>query len=395
HVEAEQILRSHDVEVYKGPISQDVFKWADLVVKSPSVNLQSSYLKGVSSVETQMTYFLSSPEIENVKIIGVMGVNGKSHGASSIFAGLRALGKTVHLIGNSGVSAFAELERWSKGEKPEYVVCELSYSQIREIYGALSHRLPQIEAFVITDYRKIKSNLDYNIQQLKVIASASKVIIGPQEMKEMITKIEGKSFKNFYGIESNIHNLSKAVSPNMAIAYATLRKIGNSIGNVNRALKAFKGNPNKLEMVGSYGKVMFVNDSSTTIPDAVPFTINKLGNVKKHLMIGGTNVKLDPTPLVEAAISCSSVHLLDGSFTKEVLIPALDKANISYTGPYASMDLVVSSAFGKCNINNKTPEAVLLCPGAAALNYPGREYGRGEVFTTAVEKFLKLIQESE
>jgi UDP-N-acetylmuramoylalanine--D-glutamate ligase len=98
-----------------------------------------------------------------------------------------------------------------------------------------------------------------------------------------------------------------------------------------------------------------------------------------HLLAGGADKKLDPTPLVEAGTRAAAVYLFAGSATPEIE-QALRQRGVSPNGPYDSMTAAVTAASTAATAG----DVVLLSPGCASFGLFSNEFDRGEQFRQVV-----------
>jgi len=102
---------------------------------------------------------------------------------------------------------------------------------------------------------------------------------------------------------------------------------------------------------------------------------------------------LKPDTMLDVLQEASSISLLAGSFTKDKLIPLLEKHKIPYNGPYNSMDDAVlksySSAVEKAKALPDLPQVVLLSPGCASFELFNNEFDRGNQFKNLVGLLLE------
>lgn len=369
-----------------GHITED-FIWADIVIKSPTIRMDNEFLNYSKHTENDITYVNSRPESNSVKIICVTGAHNKTTTASAICHALKSMGKTAHMCGNMGISAFSELRKWDAGDIPEYVIIELSSWQARDTYSFMKGKVPHIEVSVITTLfdKGSDDNGDVIVKTGDFNIHANHIIC-PAEVREGVEKIAQKKAKTVSSIESASRGISKSLQQKMKPAFAVLRKLGFSSGQINDALKCFKGIPNRSELVLRTDDVIYINDSSSVFPASVNFTMDNLGSLLVHLICGGSESSLDPSQMLKAIKSAASIHLLDGSFTAKKLLPLLKKHRIKYNGPYKQMEEAVSSASSKLNKDSNIMQVILLSPGAAAFENFENEFARGESFKEAVSR---------
>ena len=128
--------------------------------------------------------------------------------------------------------------------------------------------------------------------------------------------------------------------------------------------------------------VTFINDTTATAPVAAAAALSALdgGSGKVHLLAGGADKKLDPTPLAEAASQCGAlVYLFNGTATPGLQI-ALMARSVEPRGLFDGMYAAVAAAAAAA----KPGDTVLLSPGCASFGLFRDEFDRGEQFRAAV-----------
>lgn len=386
--------------IHCGGHMTDDFQWADVVIKAPSIRSNNEFLHYAKKVENDISFISTRPEVKNIKIICVTGSSNKSTTASAICHALNKLGCKAHMFGNMGNSAFSEVRRWNEGDIPEYIVIELSTWLARDTYTFMNGKVPQVKASVITsifsqndtsnptDQANSANEANADILVTGEYNIHSDYIICPQEVKEKINKRASKKAKKITTIESTSKTMSKSLSERMQPSFAVLKTLGFSTGQINKALKSYKGIPHRNELVARTGCTMFINDSSSIMPAAVNFAMENFESLLVHLICGGSDGSQDPQPMLKALKTAASVYLLDGSFTREKLMPMLEKNEIMYHGPYEKMEEAILVASSKLNQESNIMQVVLLSPGAMAFESFGTEHDRGDAFKIAVNQLV-------
>ena len=359
------------------------FEWADLVIKSPSIRNDNEFLTFAKRVENDLTYAYSRRESRRIRIICVTGAQYKTTTASALCHALNYLGHKTHICGNMGISAFSEIQKWDEGDVPEYLVIEMSTWMARDIYHFMKHKVPHVEVSIITTlFENQEENADA-LNRTGEFNLHANYLICPAEVKDILEKIAAKKAKNISSIES-ARGMTKALPDKMRRPYAVLRKLGFSATQANEALKSFKGNPNRGELVLRTDNAIYINDSSSIIPAAVNFTADNYESLPVHLICGGSDSSLDASAMLPTLKAAASLSLLEGTFTKRRLIPLLKENKINYSGPFEKMEEAVTCASSKLASKSNILQVVLLSPGASAFEYFGNEFSRGEAFKKAI-----------
>lgn len=164
------------------------------------------------------------------------------------------------------------------------------------------------------------------------------------------------------------HNLENA----LASALLALR-FGASLEEVERGLATFEGLPHRLELVGEFGGVKFVNDSKATNPFAAAAALEAVeGPVL--LLAGGRGKGADFRPVAEAARGKVRKAFVFGE-AREELRRALKSAGLEVE---EARDL--EEAFFKAASEARPGETVLLSPACSSLDAYPNYRKRGEHF---------------
>jgi UDP-N-acetylmuramoylalanine--D-glutamate ligase len=131
----------------------------------------------------------------------------------------------------------------------------------------------------------------------------------------------------------------------------------------------------------------FYNDSAATVPQAAAACIEALkSDVPLVLVTGGTDKKLDFSPLTQSLERAQAVILLAGTGS-EKLVQLLTQAGIKYLGPFDDLDKTVLCALEQAeSLKNKTGGSVniALSPGCASFGMFLNEFDRGRKWKEAV-----------
>ena len=360
------------------------FTWADLVIKNPSIRLDNEFLSYAKRTENDITFAYSRREALKLRIICVTGARFKTTTASALCHALNEMGYNAHMCGNMGISAFSEIQKWDDGDVPEFLIIEMSTWIARDIYHFLKNKVPHVEVSVVTSVFESQDHTEDALSRIGEFNLHANYIVCPEEVKDAVEKIAAKKAKNIVSIESASRGMTRALPSKMRIPYAVLRKLGFNASQITAALKSFKGNPNRSELVHRTDSTIYINDSSTIIPAAVNFTAENYESLPLHLICGGSDSSLDPQAMLPSLKAAASLTLLDGTFTRRKLIPLLKENRLKYSGPYEKMEEAVENASSRLASKSNALQVVLLSPGASAYEYFGNEFARGDAFKKAI-----------
>ena len=385
-----------------GEHRKEDFLWADIVVKNPAIPPNHPLLSFARMVVNDFAWLFSSPWCSETKIIAITGTKGKTTTSAAVAHALEKLGYEAMQCGNMGISAFSVLREWEKRHDeqtklPDFLVCEFSSWLVRDTVMAMHGELPALELCAMTNFypdhlNSYESIENYLEDKLELFSPSTKMAVVPDALIKRIRKQTKLDSKHVRGID---RTCAKEVEemPHLKSAYAILLSLGFKWKTVLKALESFAGVPHRIEQVGLLDTILFINDSAATIPEAVHFTYARFRSMACHLICGGTDKNLIPDAMLDELQAASSISLLEGSFTKEKLIPLLEEHKIPYNGPFSSMDDAVlksySCAVAKAKDLPDLPQVVLLSPGCASFEMFNNEFDRGNQFKNLVGLLLE------
>ncbi|HKM06847.1 MAG TPA: Mur ligase family protein [Sphaerochaeta sp.] len=377
------------------------FLWADIVVKNPAIPPNHPLLFFTRMVVNDFAWLFSSPWCNETKILAITGTKGKTTTSAAVAHALGIFGFEAMQCGNMGISAFSVLREWEKRHDkqkklPDYLVCEFSSWQVRDTVTAMHGEFPPLEVCALTNFypdhlNTYESIENYLEDKLELFSPSTKMAVVPDALINRVRKQTKLDSKHVRGID---RTCAKEVEqmPHLKSAYAILLSLGFKWKAVLKALDSFAGVPHRIEQVGLLDTILFINDSAATIPEAVHFTYARFRSMACHLICGGTDKNLKPEAMLDVLQAATSISLLDGSFTRDKLIPLLKQYKIPYKGPFSSMDDALlrsyASAVKKAKDLPDLPQVVLLSPGCASFEMFNNEFDRGNQFKSLVALLL-------
>jgi len=290
------------VDLHCGPEYLNAIDNYDWVIKSPGVKLPALPKEKAIKITSQTNLFL---KIYGRQTIGISGTKGKSTTASLTYHLLKKSNRKVLLMGNIGLPSFDFI---NDIEKDTVVVYELSAHQLQYVdhsphVAVLINLFPEHLDFFedFETYRYAKENL-FRFQQTGDIA-----ICGPAVKNshcQLMSDIKKETEILFgatvipatlllrTGLQGD-HNLQ-----NILLASKAAKSVGLTGDEIYAGLRGFKPLAHRLEKVGAFGGIRFVNDSIATIPQATRAAVQTLGKVDA-LILGGFDRGLDYSCLVD------------------------------------------------------------------------------------------------
>jgi UDP-N-acetylmuramoylalanine--D-glutamate ligase len=405
--ESVEILEKYqNIEIHLGEHKVEDFLWADLIIKNPAVPPTNEFLKvcreNNKKVETEISLFMKYAEGYK---IGITGTRGKSTTTALLTHVLQSSGKSVFNGGNNRTSLINQIE---KIQKDDLVVMEISsfmcdslrenkispnLSIITNIYPDHLNWHPSMQHYIdskgaLIEFQSKDDVAILNTSNEIVKENYSSLGNGKRFLldKIEIASIEKKLIVNGGIINAELegaHNLE-----NISLVWEASKYLGISENEVLESIKTFNGLEYRQQKVCEKSNVIFINDSTSTMPQATIVCLERFaskGNV--HLIIGGVDKNLPVEELIEKLKLTKTIHWLEGSLYEKIMNilnePRLQKEreNLISFGPYGNMSDAVSSAYDQAK---DVGGYVILSPSAASFNLFKNEFDRGQKFDEAV-----------
>ncbi|MDD5437853.1 MAG: UDP-N-acetylmuramoyl-L-alanine--D-glutamate ligase [Patescibacteria group bacterium] len=390
--------------------------WADLIIKNPGVRRSNDVLKHAQKlgkrIENDISIFLREAPCLTV---GVTGTRGKTTTTAWIGDMLKRSGIKTFVGGNITVSPLTFLD---KLKKKDVAVIELS-SWLLETTG-VNGLSPDIAVWTnvmndhlntydgLYDYAEAKAqimrhqkpngifiaNLDDEYVRSYAGESAAKVLGFSKNKKQSSTAFiqggwltvshKGKKLKLLPTTDVGLkgeHNVMNALAASIASLSA-----GAKVSAVRESLGLFKGMPYRQEIVGHKNGVIFVDDTTSTTPDAAIAALEAFARGKGtvHWICGGADKGLDYAKMIKTAKGKKiTIHLLVGT--------AFDRLQKAFKSkglkPIKSTSL--KQAFDRAVKQAKPGDVVLLSPACASFGLFKNEFDRGDQFNRLVAGFIR------
>lgn len=383
--ETQKLLKK--TKLHLGSRYLNSLKKYDIIVRSPGVSLATiaPFVLKKQRITSQTALFFSNCEST---IIGITGTKGKGTTASLIHQVLKRGGVRAFLIGNIGSPALSFL---SRAKKNTVFIYELSSFQLLDM-----NQSPHI-AVVLNLYPE---HLDYH----QSLASYKKA-------KANITKYQSPKDYLIYDSDNEaaarIANASKAkkilfhqkqrkawgklpfvASPAPAVIIGKMFGIDEK--TITSAIKSFTPLPHRLEPVGTYKGITFVNDSMGTTPIAVRAAITTLGKDVRTIILGGqekgkTSYKELAKTIVKSHIETVILFPNTGKEIWKEIVKADKKKRM--LKKYRAQNM--KQAVQLCYKHTKKGYTCLLSPAGASFNMFKDYKDRGEQFCSYAKEYAK------
>ena len=357
----------------------------DIVIKTPGISLKDFDAKGVE-ITSQTDLFLS--QFHN-QTIGITGTKGKSTTTSLIYHLLKSSGRDAILTGNIGIPCFDIMENI---KADSIVVYELSAHQLEYVHnsphvGVLLNIFEEhLDHFgTMACYASAKLNI------MKYLGEDDMAVIHESLVDEARRMLVNHLVFSPFDVSGFVdttrlpligeHNLMNV----RAALLACYAYDGTNCSTLSPYLYSFKPLEHRLEPVGTYGGVTFVNDSISTIPQAAISACEALGRVD-FLLLGGFDRGIDYQPLADYLKTHPVPHLLFTGKAGERMMTLINGASTgSGTFVYSSME----EAFAYLSAHAKPGDVCLLSPAASSYDQYKNFEERGAKFKRLAETFGK------
>ena len=362
----------------------------EIVIKTPGISLKDFDTKDVE-ITSQTDLFLSQ---FHAQTIGISGTKGKSTTTSLIYHLLKSSGRDAFLTGNIGIPCFDIME----AIKPEsIVVYELSAHQLEYVHqsphvgvllNVFEEHLDHFGSF--ERYKQAKINLlrfmgedDTAIIHESLLNDALCVIAN--EVKQSRTTVFSDfSFSDLIDASAlplkGEHNCL-----NVKAALLACDAYGVDYRELIPHLFSFKPLEHRLEPVGTFDGVVFVNDSISTIPQATISACKALKRVD-FLLLGGFDRGIDYQPLADYLKENPVPHLLFTGKAGERMKSLIDGV---LTGSTTFDNSSMEEAFDYIAAHAMPSDVVLLSPAASSYDQYKNFEERGRKFKALAETFVR------
>jgi UDP-N-acetylmuramoylalanine--D-glutamate ligase len=384
------------VRTITGPDAFSKLGEFDLIIRSPGINPRKlPYGDKVWSATNE--FFEKCP----APIIGVTGTKGKGTTCSLITSILRAAGRNVHLVGNIGNPALAELPKISEDDA---VVYELSSFQLWD-----ATRSPTVAVVLPfeTDHLDVHDSYqDYIGAKLNIARFQNEddicIAHASHHDLEGFPETEARHFEYphhdsvyvqdgwFWAREQKVcpvssltlpgaHNIENACAAILAATYSIPGEKFDDIESIfSQGLQAFDGLPHRLKFVAEKNGVKYYDDSIATTPGSAIAALASFEE-PKVIILGGHDKGADYSELIESCVQSSATVIAIGSNGPRIA-QMCREAGVAVVEVSGDMRAIVAEA---ADIT-QPGSVVILSPAAASFDMFKSYSDRGDQFVAAV-----------
>lgn len=395
-----------------GVSPNECFTGIDLIVISPGVDFNNPWVieaqnRGIGIVsETELAYWFIPCDI-----VAITGTNGKTTTTTLVGEIFKHSGRKTHVVGNIGTAITSVV---SKMQQDDIVVCELSSFQILnckkfapKVFAFLNLTPDHLDKYVTMErYAESKammldmmekdsySVLNYCDDKVscykdrakgQVLWFASNKIADTAKFQGAYVN-EGKIYFAIDGKQEYImdaddirimgrHNLENALS-----AICMTRIMGVSALCIKETLMSFAGVEHRLELVGTFKGITYINDSKGTNTDAAITALLAM-KAPTILIAGGYDKGGEYDDYVKVIKDVVSHMVITGATAQKIADCAKEHEFENYTiEPDFDKATMLAASLAKDGYN------VLLSPACASWDAFKNYEERGDRFKTIVKE---------
>jgi len=352
--------------------------------------------------EVELAYRLSPP---GLNWVAITGTNGKTTTTELVREVLSAQENVqVFSVGNIGTPA---LELLASVRPGDFFIAEVSSFQA----ARLSTFKPRVAALLNLSSDHLDWHKDiarYGADKCRIFANSGNgdLVLVPEEdeLHELARPViaaavlaaekRGACVRKISADEHCLplekHELRIRGDHNMMNAcFATA--IGHYFGvpdtDISKALKSFQPQPHRMQEIGIFEDVIYVNDSKSTNPDASISALSAYAGLELTLLLGGQSKDVDYLDLVRAALVRAQTILLFG----QAAVGLKSHFDALSTGSTSDQQILTFESMKDAvhfACKNAAPkQVVLLSPANASFDEFDDFEHRGCYFTSLVKSF--------
>ncbi|MDD3144618.1 MAG: UDP-N-acetylmuramoyl-L-alanine--D-glutamate ligase [Candidatus Gracilibacteria bacterium] len=313
--------KNKDINYITGDLYLENLDQFDLIIKAPGISpYTNNLLKYSEKITTQTEIFTN---LYSGKIIGITGTKGKSTISTLLYLSLQNAGYNVKLVGNIGIPVLDEIDIINN-EKYDYIVYEMSSYMLEGIEPKLYIGFINNIYNCHLDWHNGMGN--YSNAKINIIKKSKHKVVNI-ETKDFVKNVENIEFfgdstnylysdKKFYidGIkvldDKGFLLIGDHNKLNIVGILAILKQIKKDkfcspwvlsrlINGLKTSLETFKGLPHRLEEVGIYKDILFIDDAIATTPESTIAAIKTYEYKIGTLFLGGFDYGFNFDKLVE------------------------------------------------------------------------------------------------
>ncbi len=363
----------------------------DLVLKSPGIPFVGVEIPDGTEVTCQTDLFL---RFSGCVCVGVTGTKGKTTTSTLIHEILQAAEAPHVLAGNIGVPVLDVIDDCTGKIAVLELSChQLEFMRVSPHIAVFTNLYPEhldhYDGFAGYAAAKMHIALHQTPEDYLIYGDVEglREYLQAQPLRAQTIPIgydadKGDAFLHRIGT-CNARLIGKHNAQNTFFAAAAAKCLGISEEAIERGVRSFGGIEHRMEPVGTFRGVRFVNDSIATAPEVVLLELEALGDVDT-LLFGGLDRGLDYSAFVRALGDSSVRNLIGLPQTGHAICDALEARQTQKTlYKAADMEDAVRAAY-RLTAKGKT---CLFSPAAASYNVYKNFEEKGRHFKELVRKY--------
>lgn len=358
-----------------------------LLVVSPGVDLKSSWIQKLIKNGTDLTseLNLAAEKLTTERVVGITGSMGKSTTTSLLEAGALAFSPTSFAGGNLGIPLADYISDVLENKRPraEWILLELSSYQLENcdslkteasILTALSpnhlERYASLEDYYSSKWalkEKTKGPFFLNYDNLELVRWCDSKV-DSQCVRVRAHDLQKYDIKSAKLVGShNQQNLALSIQVALYLKWPQ---------HAIEAMKNYPGLSHRLEYVGEYQGIKFINDSKATTIESVLAAVDSSADLvssrgKLHILVGGKDKNLPWEDLSVLSPRPNLKFYFFGEYAKSA------QAKSKLTG---SSFAKLKEAFDSSVQHARKGDVILLSPGGSSLDEFKNFEERGQFF---------------
>ena len=352
----------------------------DLILKSPGIVIPDfiDTHKITGEAELFITHYRDH-------IIGITGTKGKST-TTSLVAALLKEKYQVCLVGNIGIPCFEAIDEMEAGAyaalelschqleicrySPQYAIFLNLYEEHLDHYGTMekygiakSHIFTnQIQGDTVIMHEELRDFIQLSLNTPYLIGKdiTATLCIPGHQLDASSAKLIGE------------HNYR-----NLAVAYFIANKLGVSDESVLKAIASFRPLAHRLEDLGEYKEIRFINDSISTIGQSCIQALESIENVDT-VLVGGMDRGIEYDEVEDYLHARKDVQVIFMYATGKRIYSEMEQKGLLRPGLYQVENLEEAVSLAKKL--TRPHHACVLSPAASSYDHFKNFEHRGDVF---------------
>lgn len=399
------------------------FKKNDMIIVNPAIPSDSKFLKiakdNNKDIQNDASLFF---RFVDTPVIGITGTRGKTTSTNWIAQILSNYYGSIEPIGNSTKNPL--LSEISKVKKDIPIVAELSSWQlellpnskksphiiaITNIYPDHLNRYKNIQTYANAKSSIFKHQKKSDILILNYDNDWHAYFLSKKPKSQIFFTSQNKLPKNMKGLYVQNNSVffqkdgvtKKLISitgfekkwghhnvENLLISILSVILFNPSLKITKKIISNLKNIRFRQELVFENKHARFINDTTSTSPDALISAVRRFAGTNTYFIIGGTDKKLpfdDCAQVLKKETDAEHVIFLSGSATTNIIV-SLKENNF-----FNNSDPIIYDSLRKCTehayeSSTKIKKTIVLSPGASSFEKFNNEFHRGEMFELCIKE---------